>query len=101
MRIIFNNDISIVLINTHKINNFTTFIARREEHRLVHLLMTLGDDFEEFHGSILYHNSLPCVNLIINQLLVDDMHFKSQAMKDIFHFCIFISYFFISWKNKK
>jgi len=41
------------------------------------LLMTLRDDFEGLHGTILHRILLPSVDLVVSELLTDETRLKS------------------------
>lgn len=45
--------------------------------------MALHDDFEGICGRILHRIPLPFVDLIVNDFLAKEMHFKSHAEKGI------------------
>lgn len=60
-----------------------SYCTYREEQRLVQFLMALRDDFEALRGSILHRSPLPHVDFIVNELLAEEVRFKSHAGKGI------------------
>lgn len=60
---------------------FKAYTDRREEQRLVQFLMALREDFEGIRGSILHRNPLPTVDSVVNELLAEEIRFKSQSDK--------------------
>ena len=68
----------LALIELAELNAFTPYIVRRESQRLVQFLMALRNDFESLHRSILYHNPLPSVDDIVNELLGEEIRLQTD-----------------------
>ena len=73
----------LALTESIKLQAFAPYIAHREEQCLVQFFMTLHNDFEALHGTILYHNLLPYVDLVVSELLAKEIRLKSQVEKCI------------------
>lgn len=55
------------------------YIDQREKQCLVQFLMVLWNDFESLHGSIIHHNPLSNVDSIVNELLAEEIKFKTHS----------------------
>ena len=60
-----------------------SYIAHREEQRLVQFLMALRDDFEGLRESILHRSPLPSVDSVVHELIAEEIRFKTQLGKGI------------------
>lgn len=54
------------------------YCTYREEQRLVQFFMALRDEFEGLHGTILHRIPLPSVDSVVNELLAEEIRFKSK-----------------------
>ncbi|XP_020271847.1 uncharacterized protein LOC109847014 [Asparagus officinalis] len=61
----------LALTESAELKVFEPYITRREEQRLVQLLMALRPEFETIRASILHRTPLPSVDSVVNELLVE------------------------------
>lgn len=64
-----------------ELRSFAPYIARREEQRLVQLLMALRPEYEHCRASILHRTPLPSVDSVLHELLAEETRLKSQTEK--------------------
>ncbi|XP_048229095.1 uncharacterized protein LOC107260911 [Ricinus communis] len=73
----------LVLTEPAELRAFGPYIVRREEQRLVQLLMALCDEFEGLRGSILHRHPLPSVDSVVSELLAEEIYLKSSVVKEV------------------
>ncbi|KAL5577089.1 hypothetical protein UlMin_018788 [Ulmus minor] len=66
-----------ILRGLEDLQGLFSYIACREEQRLIQFFMALRDDFEGLRGSILHCSPLPYVDLVVSELLADEIRLKS------------------------
>ncbi|TXG48946.1 hypothetical protein EZV62_024821 [Acer yangbiense] len=73
----------LALIEPEKLSSNELYCTFREEQRLVKIFMALRGDFEGLCGSILHRSPLPSVDSVVNELLAEEIRFKTTHGKGI------------------
>lgn len=73
----------LTLIEPEKLSSNELYYTFREEQRLVQFFMAPRDDFEGLRGSILHRSPLPSVDSVVNELLAEEIRFKTAHGKGI------------------
>jgi len=71
----------LALTESVELKSFESYIARREEQRLVQFLMALRSDFEGLRGTILHRTPLPSIDSIVHELIAEETRLKSHSDK--------------------
>ena len=73
----------LAMTESAELRSVLPYISRREEQRLVQLLMALRPEYENCRSSILHRTPLPSVDSVIHELLAEETRLKIQSVKEI------------------
>ena len=73
------------LTESAELKAYGTYIARREQQRLIQFLTALRSNFKGLRGLIYHCSPLSFVDSIVNELLVKEIHLQSYFEKKILY----------------